>query len=230
MKTFIAGAAILAGSSILSFGQADVIDLLYGATPLPGGFLLRGLDGELLDDGQATGAFGFIENSVLPDLGSFTQANLADFQVLDASDGFIVPGLFAVNTTIATTQLDGETNLPFIDNSDITFFFVVFDGPDAVSSDGVFVATASSFGTIPAGVDVPVADAPDVNFQVAEFDQVVLSGPVTPGDGFDPVGSSGLGVSYQLAGEVIPEPTTYAAIFGLLILGFAALRRRTRRS
>ncbi|MGF1483156.1 MAG: PEP-CTERM sorting domain-containing protein [Opitutales bacterium] len=227
MKKLIISSLLAAGGATSGFGQADVIDLFYGVQAAPGSSLLFDIDGStLLDDGVATGAFGWVANTNI-DLGAFTPDMLDNFNEIDSSDDFIVPGLFSVIETIPTTELDGSTNLPFVNNPDVTFLFVVYSGPSLAEAEGLFVATDSSFPTFPLGVEVPVADAPDADFQPGSFDNVLLGG-IVPNGVFDPTGAGLEGVGYSLALE-IPEPGTYAAIFGVIALGLGIARRRLRK-
>jgi hypothetical protein len=97
----------------------------------------------------------------------------------------------------------------------------VFDGITdpgdiAAFSGGYLLYTDSNWQGIPAGI-APPGVPPTLNILTDQPDTIMF-GQVVPGGAFD---DTGFGIQ-----TVVPEPSTYAALAGLIALAVVAIRRR----
>lgn len=134
-----------------------------------------------------------------------------------------------------STSVFGETSAfaqGFSNTQSIAF---LQDGFFTISVGKSFLDVSINFEVAALAVDSQSAgtllvDGNSVNVTSAFANQTVNLGDLTAGDliTFDLSGLSGGATfdNFMIAGTVVPEPSTYAGIFGVIALGFAAFRRR----
>ena len=158
------------------------------------------LGGVDLDDGTAfsmTATF----NAAIP---IYTEANLGLFDAITYS--------FLINGTTYT----GSGGLSLLFQSPTGSYSVSFQGGGGTVMTDFSGATTDFHAATPAPT---VFSTPAGNFSAGS--KIALAG--VSGDGL--VINEVVGSTASITGSSIPEPSTYAAIFGTVILGFAAIYR-----
>jgi len=198
MKKLIAIASVLATASI---SQAAFLNIL--ATPAQGGTYLLPGGGDLNPDFNLD--WGIFD---LDAFNALTPEEQADFTVVN--------GLFQGNGAIGYDDVEQGFSLTGsqIDLAEIagqpstgTQLYTLVWNTTLTEQFGLFTADAASW-TVPASNDFGIINLANSDFPTS-------GEALIPGSGFD--GSNGL---------VVPEPSTYALIAGVLALGLVAYRRR----
>ncbi|MDB2682485.1 PEP-CTERM sorting domain-containing protein [Opitutales bacterium] len=193
--------AVLGLSASSLFG--GVANFNYGTAAESGGAMFLGADGGAADS-VTVGYFA----------GDVFSADLTGWNVLDANTSGVLGGFFS--STTANTDTTAATGL--------TAYLLIADGAYAgfVNLDSWASFSGTVAPALPEALSYVIgaaATSASVN-TFAGVDSVIT---VTDGQGTDFAGGfSGSGVSIQ----VVPEPSTYAALSGLLALGYVMVRRR----
>ena len=211
MKKFIliAATAAITTASINAQSLVAAWDFLYPASF--GGF---DLDGDFVDDPSAPANYG---------TGTFTWANQTSSGLLNAAN-------LLSNNLLRTVQLDTmglgfgwfvdanvspnavltvSVDLTLFEDVEMTFAYAGQNGAfDLFVGGQTFSPTSDTLGT----VDLSAFEGglANIDFTFADF------------SGIDNAFLDNI----QITGTAVPEPSTYAAIFGVIALGIAVARRR----
>jgi hypothetical protein len=170
-----------------------------------GGFDLGGLSG-------SDGAFDFSGTSI----GGAT-ANEFAFNVLTGPQGFS-------QFTISLFGRDAGT-APAANSTTINWSYSLDGGLTKVAT-----GLSSTFGGVNyTNSTVDFFGTPALDSALANVSSVVFIGQLVESATAARLNIDNVGI-YGVAGTVIPEPSTYAAILGALTVGFVSLRRRFKRS
>jgi hypothetical protein len=150
------------------------------------------------------------------------------------------------NTQLAEGQTTASPGMYFMDDGAA---FVLEITPGAVTTDWQLVfgaAAASDPGNFGGSAEVTIEFSTDgVSFSTidtisvtsdARYESSIVQQASSTGyfrvsgDGLENQGAEGVFIDNLEAVGVVPEPSTYAAIFGAVALGLAAVRRRMKRA
>jgi hypothetical protein len=214
IKLLTAGAAFLAASAL--FGQTVTITMntqLANAAGTPTNGMLYGIVVDTLGNGFDPGLTG---GAAGPGIGEQMIGIGANFALLDAAgvptdDIVYVAGNVTVNQPVPPPGMDGMAT---------TVAAIPMNGnPGAMGVDAGQQWGAIWFPTLGAGGGmITQAGGDTAGFNTDGLNVIPPAGSTVTQDNMVD------GVSGDI--PTVPEPSTYAAIFGLVVLGLAYLRRR----
>lgn len=195
---------------VVSVNSQSLTNLGYGTQIASGATLFLDNSNVGLTSGNAVVSIGYF--SSLP--GAFVATSstfdswvsLAETSTFSPLNGF-------VSTVSNNTDVAGAVGLvPYI-----AVFSGINDSVNYSSATGFSLVQSSTWSAITAGSGTPESPVTDSEYRTLSFDTIHL-GSLQTGLGF----SGGDGI----ATEVVPEPSAFAAIAGVLALGAVGARRR----